>query len=126
MSLLRLNNDIIVKDVIQTYLNRQGNNDISIKCNNGIIYTNKLVLASWSGFWKDLLIGTGEEKQTIIRQTRRITRRTRTRRRRRRRRRRNITRRSTRARTRATTKNTKASKHNKHNQKNKKKEKNSK
>ena len=66
MSLLRLNNDIIVKDVIQTYLNRQGDDDISIKCNNGIIYTNKLVLASWSGFWKDLLIGTGEEKQTII------------------------------------------------------------
>ena len=43
------------------------NCDVTIKCRNGKVHTTKLILASWSTFWKEILLGfSSPEDITIV------------------------------------------------------------
>ena len=72
MNLLKLDSDLIVQNQVKFMQKnlKNENCDVIIYGQNGNIYTTKLVLASWSGFWKDLLLSTtfesDKEKVTIF------------------------------------------------------------
>ena len=42
------------------------NNDITLQCNNGNVHTTKLFLASWSKFWKEILLGFDNSEDIVI------------------------------------------------------------
>ena len=42
------------------------NNDITLQCSNGQVHTSKLFLASWSKFWKELLLGFDHSEDVVI------------------------------------------------------------
>ena len=72
MNLQKLDSDLIVQNQVKFMQEnlKNENCDVIIYGQNGNIYTTKLVLASWSGFWKDLLLSTtfesDKEKVTIF------------------------------------------------------------
>ena len=41
-------------------------NDITLQCNNGKVQTTKLFLASWSEFWKEILLGFDNSEDVVI------------------------------------------------------------
>ena len=42
------------------------NNDVTLQCSNGQVHTSKLFLASWSKFWKELLLGFDHSEDVVI------------------------------------------------------------
>ena len=42
------------------------NNDITLQSNHGKVYTTKLFLASWSKFWKEILLGFDNSENIVI------------------------------------------------------------
>ena len=59
---------MIVQNIIERIheTNNKGNNDITLQNNNGQVHTNKLFLASWSKFWKDILLGFDTSEDIVI------------------------------------------------------------
>ena len=41
-------------------------NDVTLQCNNGKVQTTKLFLASWSEFWKEILLGFDNSEDVVI------------------------------------------------------------
>ena len=54
----------IIKRINETHNTK--NSDITLQSNRGKVYTTRLFLASWSKFWKEILLGFDNTEQIVI------------------------------------------------------------
>ena len=59
---------MIIQDLIKGIhgTHKTEDNDITLQCNNGKVQTTKLFLASWSKFWKEILLGLEYSEDVVI------------------------------------------------------------
>ena len=59
---------MIIQDLIKGIhgTHNTEDNDITLQCNNGKVQTTKLFLASWSEFWKEILLGFDYSEDVVI------------------------------------------------------------
>ena len=69
MDILKLENSDVSKtwiESLQSSMQRPNSCDVTFQCSDGQIYTTKMLLASWSSFWKELLNDDNESTQIIL------------------------------------------------------------
>ena len=54
----------IIERIHQTH--KTENSDITLQSNNGKVHTTRLCLASWSKFWKEVLLGLDNGEEIVI------------------------------------------------------------
>ena len=54
----------IIERIHQTH--NTDNSDITLQSNNGKVHTSRLFLASWSKFWKEILLGYDNAEDIVI------------------------------------------------------------
>ena len=66
MSILKLENSIIVNSIVQKLESTLKEFDVTFVCKNGRKSVTKLLLACWSTFWKDLLLELDNQNEITI------------------------------------------------------------
>ena len=54
----------IIERIHQTH--KTENSDITLQSNNGKVHTTRLFLASWSKFWKEVLLGLDNGEEIVV------------------------------------------------------------
>ena len=66
MSILKLEDSIIVNSIVQKLESTLKEFDVTFVCKNGRKSVTKLLLACWSTFWKDLLLELDNQNEITI------------------------------------------------------------